>query len=64
MNNYYEILGLNENASMDEIKKVYRKLSLQYHPDRNSSPEANGMFQKINEANEVLSDKQKERNMI
>ena len=59
MNNYYEILGLNENASMDEIKKVYRKLSLQYHPDRNSSPEANGMFQKINEANEVLSDKQK-----
>ena len=59
MNNYYEILGLNENASMDEIKKVYRKLSLQYHPDRNTSPEANGMFQKINEANEVLSDKQK-----
>lgn len=59
MSNYYEILGLNENTSEEEIKKAYRKLSLQYHPDRNSSTEANGMFQKINEANEVLSDKQK-----
>ena len=59
MSNYYEILGVNENSSEDEIKKKYRKLSLQYHPDRNTSPEANGMFQKINEANEVLSDKQK-----
>ena len=59
MSNYYEILGLNEKASEDEIKRTYRKMSLQYHPDRNSGKDTNGMFQKINEANEVLSDKQK-----
>jgi DnaJ-class molecular chaperone len=59
MSNYYEILGLNENAGEDEIKRTYRKLSLQHHPDRNSGKDTSGMFQKINEANEVLSDKQK-----
>ena len=59
MTDYYNILGLKENASEDEIKKAYRKLSLQYHPDRNHTTDANSMFQKINEANETLSDKQK-----
>ena len=39
--NFYEILGVNENSTDNEIKKAYRSLSLKYHPDRNSSPEAN-----------------------
>jgi DnaJ-class molecular chaperone len=57
---YYEILEVPETASMDEIKKSYRKLSLKYHPDRN--PGQNEMvakFQKINEAYETLGDEQK-----
>lgn len=53
---FYSILGVAETASKDEIKKAYRKLSLQWHPDRNhGSVEANSKFQKINEAYETLS---------
>ena len=52
----YEILGIDKNASEQDIKKAYRKLSFQYHPDKNSDPEAETMFKEINEANEVLSD--------
>lgn len=59
MTNHYEILGVNNTASDDEIKKAYRKMSLQFHPDRNKAPEASGKFQKINDANEVLSDRQR-----
>ena len=59
MDNYYEILGISENASQEEIKQKYRKLSLQYHPDRNNTAGAAAKFQKINEANQVLGDKQK-----
>ena len=58
--NFYEVLGISENATEEEIKKAYRKLSLQYHPDRNSNdPECVKKFQKIGEAYETLSDKQK-----
>jgi DnaJ-class molecular chaperone len=57
----YEVLGVSKDASEDTIKRAYRKLSLQYHPDRNSSPEASAKFQSINEANEILSDPQKRR---
>ncbi len=54
---YYKILGLNKNASQDDIKKAYRKLARKYHPDLNpNDKEANKRFQQINEANEVLSD--------
>jgi len=54
---YYKILGLNKNASQEDIKKAYRKLARKYHPDLNpNDKEANKKFQQINEANEVLGD--------
>ncbi|CAD8182611.1 unnamed protein product [Paramecium octaurelia] len=54
---YYDILGVSPNASVQDIKKAYRKLSQQYHPDRNQGdPGANEKFSKINVAYEVLSD--------
>ncbi|MEJ7625998.1 MAG: DnaJ C-terminal domain-containing protein [Ferruginibacter sp.] len=53
---YYKILGISKNASADDIKKAYRKLARQYHPDTNKESNANKKFQEINEANEVLSD--------
>lgn len=57
---YYDILGLNKGASDDEIKKAFRKLALQYHPDRNpGNKEAEEKFKEINEAYQVLSDPQK-----
>lgn len=56
---YYEVLGLTKSASKDEIKKAYRKLSKQYHPDLNKEPGADEKFKEIAEAYEVLSDDQK-----
>ncbi len=54
---YYNVLGLQKNASSDDIKKAYRKLAKQYHPDANpDDATAKKKFQQINEANEVLSD--------
>jgi len=54
---YYKVLGLDKNASQEDIKKAYRKLARKYHPDLNpNDKEANKRFQQINEANEVLSD--------
>ena len=54
---YYQVLGINKNASEDDIKKAYRKLARKLHPDVNpNDKEAQAKFQKINEANEVLSD--------
>src|SRR3954465_14171661 len=59
---YYEILGVNRNATEEEIKKAYRKLARKYHPDLNpKDKEANKKFQQINEANEVLSDPEKRK---
>lgn len=59
---YYKILGLEKNASEDDIKKAYRKLARKYHPDLNpNDKEAHSKFQQINEANEVLSDPEKRK---
>ena len=57
---YYKILGVDKNASQDDIKKAFRKLARKYHPDLNpNDPSAKDKFQEINEANEVLSDPEK-----
>ena len=57
---YYEVLGLQKGASDADIKKAYRKLAKQYHPDLNpDNPEAAEKFKEVNEANEVLSDPDK-----
>jgi len=57
MNNYYKILSVSPDASAEEIKKAYRKLAKLLHPDVNKSPSANEQFILINEAHEVLTDK-------
>lgn len=56
---YYDILGATKGATLDEIKRSYRKLALEWHPDRNKSSQANERFKEINEAYAVLSDKEK-----
>lgn len=59
---YYKVLGVNKNATQDEIKKAYRKLAVKYHPDKNKgNKEAEEKFKEANEANEVLSDPQKRK---
>src|SRR6185436_14081075 len=58
---YYKTLGVSKTASTEEIKKAYRKLARQYHPDVNKKPEAEKRFKEVNEANEVLSDPDKRK---
>ena len=56
---YYEVLGLPRTASDEEVRKAFRKLALEYHPDRNRSPDATERFKEVNEAYQVLTDSEK-----
>ena len=60
MKNYYDLLGVKQNCTQEEIRKAYRKLSIKFHPDKNDGDEFfSEMFKQINEANEVLSNPNK-----
>ncbi|MBW6394361.1 MAG: DnaJ C-terminal domain-containing protein [Thermus sp.] len=61
MKDYYAILGVPRNATQEEIKRAYKRLARQYHPDVNKSPEAEERFKEINEAYAVLSDPEKRK---
>ena len=60
-NEYYKLLEINTDATVDDIKKAYRKLAIKYHPDKNREPGAEEHFKKISEAYQVLSDKDSRR---
>ena len=56
---YYEVLGVGRDATEEQLKKAFRKLALEYHPDRNKSKGAPEKFKEINEAYQVLTDPEK-----
>ncbi|MCG6859715.1 MAG: DnaJ domain-containing protein [Chromatiaceae bacterium] len=56
---YYKILGVDRDATQDEVKRAYRKLARKYHPDVSKEPDAEERFKEVNEANEVLKDPEK-----
>lgn len=58
---YYDVLGVPKKATLDEIRKAYRKQSLKYHPDKNHAPEAQEKFIQVSEAYAVLSDASKRK---
>ena len=62
-NDYYEVLGVNKNASNEEIRKAYKKIALKYHPDKNpkNKEEAEKNFKKINEAYSILGNNEKKK---
>ena len=56
---YYDVLGISKGASAEDVKKAYRKLARQYHPDVNKAPDAEAKFKEVKEAYDVLSDDQR-----
>lgn len=65
MDDPYKTLGVSSNASQDEIKKAYRKLSLKYHPDKNKGNKENTeWFKKINNAYQMIGDEENRKNSI
>ncbi len=61
MKNYYAILGVSHTATPDDIKKAFRKLAVQFHPDKNPDPKAEVIFKELSEAYDVLSDWEKRK---
>lgn len=59
MSNFYEILGVSKNSDLAEIKRAYKQLAKQYHPDKNKSAEASEKFKEISVAYETLKDAEK-----
>jgi membrane protease YdiL (CAAX protease family) len=62
MMNYYEVLGIPRDASLEDIKQAFRKLALEYHPDRNHDEGAEAKFKEVNEAYDVLSNPKRREN--
>ena len=58
---YYQTLGVSKTSTRDEIKKAYRKLALEYHPDRNKTKEGELKFKEVTKAYEVLSNEEKRK---
>ena len=56
---YYEVLGVPKGATEEVVRKAFRKKALEYHPDRNKSPDAEGKFKEVNEAYQILMDSEK-----
>ncbi|PIZ99939.1 MAG: molecular chaperone DnaJ, partial [Candidatus Levybacteria bacterium CG_4_10_14_0_2_um_filter_35_8] len=56
---YYKILGVGKTATQDEIKRAYRKLAVQFHPDKNKTKDGEQRFKEVSKAYEALSDPQK-----